>query len=177
MAQLPNGAFDATQVEPQESFDPIPAGEYNVLIEDSEMKPTKSGNGEYLQITFSVLDGQYNGRKIWDRLNLLNPNQTAVDIANRTLSAICHATGVMNLTDSVQLHGKTLRVKVAVSQREGYDPSNEIKAYKAIGQGSATAPAHAPAPAPQQQTIAPPAAQPAPSAGSDVPPWKRGQAA
>jgi hypothetical protein len=34
------------------------------------------------------------GRKIFDRLNLVNaePDQ-AVEIAQRTLSAICHATG------------------------------------------------------------------------------------
>ena len=38
MANL-NG-FDANQVEPTASFDPIPAGKYLAAITESEMKPT-----------------------------------------------------------------------------------------------------------------------------------------
>ena len=40
MAQL---QFDATHVAPQAAFTPIPAGTYLVNIDDSEVKPTKSG--------------------------------------------------------------------------------------------------------------------------------------
>ena len=162
MAQL---NFDATQVEPQESFDPIPAGEYHVIIEDTEMKTTAAGTGEYLQITLSVLDGQYAGRKLWDRLNLSNPNKTAEEIAQRTLSAICHATGVLKPRDSAELHNKTLIAKVKVKQRPGYDPQNEIGAYKAAGQ-TQVAPVQ-----PIQQSA--PQPQPVQQAAGNVPPWQR----
>ena len=79
MANL-NG-FDASQVEPTASFDPIPAGKYLAAITESEMKPTKKGSGSFLQLTFTVLDGEYKGRLLWCRLNLNNPNATAVKIA------------------------------------------------------------------------------------------------
>lgn len=161
MVQL---AFDATQVAPQESFDPIPAGTYNVIIEDTEMRDTRSGTGQYLLITMSVLDGPHAGRKLWDRLNLINPNPTAVEIANRQLSAICHAVGRPQIADSVDLHNKPLAVKVKISQREGYDPSNEVSGYKQAAGGTSPAVAAAPAAAP--------AATAAPSNGS-VPPWQR----
>jgi len=32
-----------------------------------------------------ILDGQHKGRKIFDQLNLVNPNPTTVEIAQRTL--------------------------------------------------------------------------------------------
>jgi len=40
MANL-NG-FDANQVDPAATFDPVPAGKYVAVITESEMKPTKA---------------------------------------------------------------------------------------------------------------------------------------
>lgn len=131
--------FNAAEVQPQESFEPIPVGEYNAMITDSEMKPTKNGQGEYLQLVFEVVEGEYQGRKIWARLNLVNQNQTAVDIAQRELSAICRAVGVMQPQDSTDLHEKPLTIGVKIRQSPGYDPSNEISAYKPFQDGGAKA--------------------------------------
>jgi putative intracellular protease/amidase len=163
MAQLPY-AFNAHEVAPQDDYSPIPDGDYAVLIEDSEMKDTKAGTGQYLQFTLSVIDGQYAGRKLWERLNLVNPNQTAVDIAQRTLSAICHATGVMAPQDSAELHGKTMVVKVGRDKNNA--DQNTIKAYKRMD-GARPAPAQSAAP---PRASAPAATQPA---AASAPPWAR----
>ena len=132
--------FNAAEVEPQSSMEPIPAGWYNVMIVHSEFKATKAGTGEYLQLEMDVLDGENEGRKLWDRLNLNNPNQTAVDIAQRQLSAICRAVGVMTPQDSADLHDKPLQVKVSIRPAgNGYEASNEVKAYDAAqGAGAPT---------------------------------------
>jgi len=37
------------------------------------MKPTKTGSGTYLELTFQVIEGQYKNRLLWSRLNLSNP--------------------------------------------------------------------------------------------------------
>jgi hypothetical protein len=140
--------FNAHEVEPNESFDPIPAGDYLCIITASETKPTKSGNGSFLELEFAVIDGPHKGRKLWDRLNLRNPNETAVKIAKATLSAICRAVGVMQPKDSCELHDLPLVVKVRVERRADTDePANVIKGYRkrdagppAAGAGPATAP-------------------------------------
>ena len=44
--------FDATQVEPDAGFETVPAGWYNVSMDESEMKPTKDAAGSYLQARF-----------------------------------------------------------------------------------------------------------------------------
>src|SRR4051794_10388841 len=98
-------SFDASGVAPRSAFDIIPDGWYRAWITESEMKPTTKG-GEYLQLVWEILDGEHKGRKVWDRLNLKNASQAAVDIAQQTLSAICHATGVMRIANTGQLHGK-----------------------------------------------------------------------
>ncbi len=130
MAQL---QFDARTVAPKVSLDPLPAGWYNAAIDSSEMKPTKDGLGSYLELRFSVLDGQYAGRKVFARLNLRNANVQAQEIAYQDLSAICHATNIIQLNDSTQLHNVPLKIKLSVRAASGdYEASNDIKGYKNV---------------------------------------------
>ena len=150
MANL-NG-FDANQVEPT-SFDPIPAGKYLACITESEMKATKSGTGQFLYLTFQILEGEYKGRKVWARLNLKNPNPQAEQIARGQLSAVCRAVGVMAPKDSLELHNLPLVITVKVKKREDTeDLQNEISGYA------------------KRETAAAPAP---PAAAGSTPPWKR----
>lgn len=126
--------FDANTVEPTTEFDPVPAGKYLAVITESEFKPTKSGNGSYLELTFEILDGHYKGRKLWSRLNLDNPNDTAVKIARAELSAVCRAVGVMSPNDSVELHNLPLTISVRCKKRaDTGDITNEIRGYEKKG--------------------------------------------
>jgi hypothetical protein len=77
-----------------------------------------------------VLGGQYQNKHLFDRLNLQNASDQAVQIARGTLSAICRAVGVMTPKDSSELHNKPLRVKVTVKKSDDYGEQNEVKAYK-----------------------------------------------
>ena len=128
MANL--SGFDANQIEPTSDFEALPAGKYVAMITESELKPTKSGAGNYLQLTFEILEGPYKGRIIWSRLNLNNPNATTVQIAQRELSSICRAVGVMTPGDSVELHNLPLEIIVKCKKRDDNgDVTNEIKGY------------------------------------------------
>ena len=156
MATL-NG-FDANQVEPTTSFDPIPAGKYLAAITESEMKPTKDGSGSYLQFTFEVLEGDFRGRKVWDRLCTTHPNPMTVKIARGNLSAICRAVGVLQPRDSAELHNLPLIINVKLKKRSdipgGDELTNEIKGYEARASTSTMSPPQAPV-------------------QSSTPPWKR----
>ena len=161
--------FDAQTVEPNDSFDPIPNGDYLCIITASEEKATKSGNGSYLELEFEVIDGPFKGRKLWDRLNLANPNELAVKIARATLSAICRAVGIMEPKDSCELHDLPLSVKVRLDKRSDTDElSNVIKGYRGRNAVRATT-AVSPPPVGAE---APRSGAPAQTASS-VPPWKR----
>jgi hypothetical protein len=158
--------FDANQVAPSTGVtEALPAGWYNVAMDESTLKPTKDGAGQYLEIRFNVLDGQYVGRKLFSRLNIRNQNPVAQEIAYKDLSAICHAVGVLQVQDSQQLHGRPLKVKAKVRKAtDDYEASNDLTAYKNINEvtdspaGAASAPAGVPAGFGQPQ-FAPPAQQ------------------
>ncbi|HYW78463.1 MAG TPA: DUF669 domain-containing protein [Thermoguttaceae bacterium] len=122
--------FNANEVEPNAPREPLPAGKYPAEITASELKPTKSGNGQYLELEFTVIDGPCKGRKVWDRLCLDHPNAQTVRIARGTLSAICRAVGIMHPIDSVELHNLPLIITVACKHREDNgEITNEIKGY------------------------------------------------
>lgn len=165
--------FDATTVAPDTGTgDPIPAGWYNVMIDESEAKPTKAEGGVRLSLRFTVLDGQYAGRKIFTGLNIRNANPVAQEIAYKQLSAICHAVGILQVQDSQQLHGKPLKVRVKVKPASGdYEASNDITAYKNINEQVSGAVAGAPAAGAPWGSAAPAAAPAQQAAQQAAPNW------
>jgi len=150
MALLKN-PFDASTIEPMQSFDIMEPGKYPMVFTDSEMKATAAGTGEYLQLTAEIIDGQHKGRKLWVRLNLENPNRTAVEIAERELASICQAVGVMTPSDSAELHNIPFVGTVKIEPAKGqYDARNSIGGYASMSGAAPTpTPARA-APAPAQ---------------------------
>jgi len=141
-------SFDATSVEPTTPYELLPAGKYRAQIVESEMRATRNGMGQFLWLMLDILDGQHKGRKIFDQLNLVNPNPTTVEIAQRTLSAICHATGRMHVSDSEELHLIPMTIQVKIKPpKNGYGESNAI-AYLSPEGGGATAAAAKPAATP-----------------------------
>ena len=145
--------FNAENVEPSAPREPVPAGWYKAVIAASEEKPTKAQTGSYLQMTVEIIEGEHAGRKVTERLNLNNPNATAVEIAQRTLSSICRAVGVMTPRSSDDLHDKPMMVKVKVKPGDAnYSASNEIDDYAPANKAPAT---------------------PVDSGGGAIPPWKR----
>ena len=123
--------FNANEVEPSVGFEAIPAGKYQAVIVDSDMRQNKSGTGEYLQLEFEIIKGEYKNRKLWARLNLNNPNPDAVRMARADLSAICHAVNVICPSDSIELHNLPLTITVKCRKTPDGDIVNEIKGYSA----------------------------------------------
>ena len=143
MATLNN--FDANQVDPSVALDPLPAGKYLAVISESELKPTKTGGGKYLQLTFQIIDGEFKGRLVWARLNLENKSEMTVKIARGELSAICRAIGVMQPKDSVELHNVPLEINVGLKKRDDNGEfTNVIKGYAKKGGGGSPVSGRAP---------------------------------
>lgn len=132
MATLPKG-FNANSIEPateRGDFPLLPKDKYVAMVTGSEIKPTNDGQNERLIFTFEIIEGEYLGRKLWVGLNLFHSNQKTVEIANREMSAICHAIGVMEPDDSCELHDKPLVISVNQQFSKFFDKDvNEVKGY------------------------------------------------
>ena len=134
MADL--GGYDATQVADSE-YEAIPAGDYRVIMTESEKKKTKDGKSELLACKFQILDGPMKNRTFFDRFNLWNASEKAKLIAEQQFKKVCEAVSVMKPADSLQLHGKPMMAKLAITEYNGKD-SNEVKGYKACLPGASS---------------------------------------
>lgn len=167
MAQL-GSTFDSSTVPEGSDYSPLPVGDYRVEIVASELRATKAGDGQYLLLEMQILDGDYSGRRIWDRLNLWNSNSTTVEIAQRTLASICRAVGVPSINDSEELHLRPFIAKARMTKNKQGEMQNSWS-YRGEGDETSAPPARA-AQANQTASSRPaPAAQAKPSGK----PWER----
>ena len=126
MAEL---GYTVDQNDLQQTFDPVPAGEYVAVIEDSDYIENKAGTGRMLKLTIQIIDGPMAGRKIFENLNLENVNKQAEQIARQTLNSIGVATGVLQIKDSAQLHNIPMLIDVRIKESEAYGKQNSVKKY------------------------------------------------
>lgn len=121
----------------ENDFSPIPAGEYIVGIKNAELKDTKDGTGQYIKLKLDVIAPTNVGRILFANINIRNKSQVAENIGRQQLGSIMRALGLNSVSDTDMLIGGTLAVKVAIKEAQnGYEASNEVKAYKAV-EGSA----------------------------------------
>ena len=130
-------SYNAEDHKPLDQFDPLPAGQYRAMIVESERKVTAKGDGELLNLVWLVTEGEYEGRKVWDRVNLVNPNPKAVEIGMRQLSSICRAVGKLRIqSDSSEIHELpcliTLKIRPEGPDKMGIhrNAQNEVKGYE-----------------------------------------------
>jgi hypothetical protein len=146
------------------NFEPLPAGWYTATISQSELKDTKAGNGQYIKLRYDITGPSHQGRVVFGNLNIKNANPKAEEIGRQQLGDIMRAIGLAKVTDTDQLIGGQIGIKLEVKQDEQYGASNEVKGFKSVS-GSV---------APAAASIPVKTAAPAPAASAKAaPPWAK----
>ena len=114
------------------SYDPLPEGWYQVSIKAAEIKPTKDGSGQYIKVQYAVLGPTHQGRVVFGNLNIRNASAKAEEIGRQQLGELMRSIGLSRVSDTDQLVGGNLQIKLSIRKQEGYEPSNEVKGFKAL---------------------------------------------
>ena len=150
----------------------IPDGQYQAVIVESDFKETSNRQGQYLQLKVVITQGQYQNTEFIERLNIINQNPKAVEIAYKRLARISEAVGMTTTPrDSVELHNKPFMIETKTVNDgdwkndkgetvSGKDKS-EIKAFHKMPQIGGVS-GFAPQPVNPAQVTAP-----------NTPPWAR----
>lgn len=175
MVALPQQYNTADLPDTGGSMPLIPPGNYQAVIVNSELKPTKNQQGHFLALTVVITQGQYANTEFVERLNIINQNQQAVEVAYKTLARISEAVGMTQTpADSNQLHNRPFFIQVETEagtpytdnqgqQKQGKDKSI-IKKYLPMTGGSVSGSPFGNAPAAAQSAMArPPQATAAPA--------------
>lgn len=114
------------------NFEPLPAGWYTVTITQAELKDTKLGGGQYIKLRYDVTGPSHQGRVVFGNLNIKNANPKAEEIGRIDLGNIMRAIGLAKVTDTDQLVGGSLSIKLDIKNDPQYGSSNEVKGYKSL---------------------------------------------
>jgi hypothetical protein len=126
-------SFDSTQVkELDNKFEPLPGGKYSAVIDNTEIKDTKAGNGRYIVITYKITSGPASGRLVFVNYNIENPSQVAVDIGMSQLKQVCEAVGKPKFENLYELHGSPILLTLAIKRDEKYGDSNIVKRAESL---------------------------------------------
>ncbi|MFZ4744731.1 MAG: DUF669 domain-containing protein [Limnohabitans sp.] len=112
------------------NFEPLPEGWYNSTITGAEIKPTKAGDGKYIAVKYTITGPSHQGRVVFGNLNIKNASTKAEEIGRQQLGEIMRAIGLAKVTDTDQLIGGNLGIKLVV--KTGDYAGNEIKAFRAL---------------------------------------------
>jgi hypothetical protein len=155
MAQF-SESFDINSLpEQQNDFTPLPEGWYNAVINKAEIRDTKDKTGQYVAVRYDVTGPTHQGRVVFGNINIKNKSTAAEEIGRQALGSIMRAIGLSRVDDTDQLIGGALQIKVSIRTQEGYEPTNDVRGYKAI-EGASMPKVAAPAPAQDEGKAAPP---------------------
>ena len=144
------------------SYEALPAGWYTASITKAELKSTNAGTGSYIAVRYDITGPTHQGRVVFGNLNIKNPNPKAEEIGRQQLGEIMRAIGLAQVTDTDQLIGGRLEIKLVIKKDEQYGDGNDIKGFKAVGGGSSM-------PLPQSGSASPAQQQ----STKPAPPWAK----
>ena len=141
--------FNARLVDPTLTIGGgLPLGENVVVVSESSIKDTKAGDGN--KFAEFILKTK-NGEQGIMRLNLYNSKPDVREIAERELSRLCHAVGLMDVGDTSELHNIPFMVIVGkqknsevytevkkILRQDGSDPADSFQPNASPAQGQAT---------------------------------------
>lgn len=150
---------DTTNVDERDTFSPIPKGDYRIVVESSEQKDSAKGF-PMLNLTCVVIDGEHEGRKLFDMIILRHENEKAEEIGLRKLKQLKLATGKPDATEEHELWDVPVIARVTIEEDKTgqYGPRNRIQSFSPTEKATA---------APKK------AAEAKPATGEAKRPWRK----
>jgi len=122
------------------SYDPLPPGWYSATMTAAEIKTTKTGTGQYIALRYDITGPTHQGRVVFGNLNIRNASPKAEEIGRQQLGDICRAIGLAKVSDTDQLIGNSLMIKLDIEKSEQYGDKNQVKGFKPIAGGAPSVP-------------------------------------
>jgi hypothetical protein len=120
--------FDPNETEAAASLEgrqePIPNGRYRAAATSAIRKENKKRDGWFWEFTFTIIEGEYEGRTVIYRFNMANPKAQAVAIGRSQLKRYLEVIGNLEPQDENDMLGVAVWITVACkkssySNREG----------------------------------------------------------
>lgn len=114
-------------------FTVLPAGWYSATINKASIEPTKDDTGQKIAMRYDITGPTHQGRVVFGNINIKNKSAKAEEIGRAQLGDIMRALGLRQVSDTDQLVGGSLQIKLNIKTDDQYGTRNEVKAFKSSG--------------------------------------------
>ncbi|MDU0343712.1 hypothetical protein [Bosea rubneri] len=101
---------------PSSGYQPMPAGEYQMEIVESDYAPSCDGLGMVLRCKAQVIGAEFDLRPYYLNFTLEHRDEARQERGQRDFAGLRRATGVLAPTDTQQLHFVPFRVFIGVQE-------------------------------------------------------------
>jgi Protein of unknown function (DUF669) len=121
--------FDTAVEEASPAFAPIPRDLYKAEIVKAMADATKNGKGYQVSLNWSIIEGEYENRTIFQNILIQHESEEAQKIGRQKFQDVCLALGVNGKVEDLKaLHNIPCQISVVVrSDKDGqYPDRNEV---------------------------------------------------
>lgn len=120
------------------TFENLPTDWYTCQAIEGELQ--EKGNGTQLVLTWEVIEGPFEKRRIWQREWAAHSSPGAQDIGQRMIRTLGRALGIARVAAPSDVMFKPVQVRVGLSKKEdGYEQRNEVKGFRPLAAAPAAA--------------------------------------
>jgi hypothetical protein len=150
------------EVKPADDFGkPLPRGEYIARITGGELFNSQANKTPGYKLTFTVIEGEHAGRKVWLDLWL---SEAAIAMTKRDLLKL--GVTVLEQLDNPLPPGIRCRLQVVVRKDDDGSERNQIRTFEVVGIDPPQLDPFAPKPANEAAGVMPPSTTPITTANS-----------
>jgi hypothetical protein len=124
--------FD-TEKEEGTKFDLIPPGKHTAEIEDAKVVVTKNGNGQMVKLRWKIIEGDYDGRVVFQQIVIQHTSAEAQRIGRMKFKDIAAACDIKErITDLEVLKYKPCTIDIGIEKDEtgNYGDQNRVRYVK-----------------------------------------------
>ena len=122
--------FDVDNEEGTPPLSVLPKGKYKAEITSATVGPTKNGKGQAVSLTWTITEGEYENRLLFQRILIQHESEEAQKFGRMKFKDLCAACGITGVvTDLDPLCYKPCVITVVVRKdKEGqYEDKNEVR--------------------------------------------------
>jgi hypothetical protein len=130
--------FNVESEEGTSEFELLPKGKYTAEIVKAVVGPTKNGKGQAVSLDWTITEGQYERRLVFQNILLQHESADAQKFGRQKFKDVCDACGIREpVTDLDVLTYKPCLIQVGIrTDKTGqYSDKNEVKSVKSVISG------------------------------------------
>lgn len=110
------------------NMDLIPNGIYKMQVKEAEVCTSKNGSGQYIKMTWEIVEGTYAKRIIFQNINIRNTSANAEKIGRGQLARVLTSMGITVCNNTDQLLYKPVmgKIGVEVDKTGQYEDRNKV---------------------------------------------------